>query len=133
MHIGRHKYASLRTIFDFMTELKLKKNQIQFLEHREILVTSFGKTKLKIFFFSPVTVWYRKKSLLTVCFHSTVKEFFFVNLDLKIAVKMNLRIKTKNNAADPESFSQNRFKSRMAAQRPCRQRGSYGRIVQLSW
>ena len=26
MHIRRHKYARLRTIFDFMTELKFQKN-----------------------------------------------------------------------------------------------------------
>ena len=26
MHIGRHKYARLRTIFDFITELKFQKN-----------------------------------------------------------------------------------------------------------
>ena len=40
-------------------------------------------------------------------------------------VKMNLRIITKNYAADPEKgFSQNRFQSPMAAQQPCRQRGS---------
>ena len=38
---------------------------------------------------------------------------------------MNLRKITKNLAADPEiGFSQNRFQSRMAAQRPCRQLGS---------
>ena len=42
-----------------------------------------------------------------------------------MSVKMTLWIKTKNNAADPEKgFSQNRFQSPMAAQRPCRQRGS---------
>ena len=38
---------------------------------------------------------------------------------------MNLRITTKNHAADPEEgFLTNRFKSLMAAQRPCRQRES---------
>ena len=38
---------------------------------------------------------------------------------------MNLKLITKNRAADPKKgFSQNRFQSRMAAQRPCRQRGS---------
>ena len=38
---------------------------------------------------------------------------------------MNLRIITNNHVADPEiGFSQNRFTSRMAAQRPCRQHGS---------
>ena len=38
---------------------------------------------------------------------------------------MNLSIITKNHAADPEKgFSQNLFQSPMAAQRPCRQRGS---------
>ena len=43
----------------------------------------------------------------------------------KIYVKRNLRIITKNHPADPEiGFLTNRFQSRMAAQRPCRQRGS---------
>ena len=38
---------------------------------------------------------------------------------------MNLTIITKNHAADPElGFLQNRFQSRMTAQKPCRQRGS---------
>ena len=38
---------------------------------------------------------------------------------------MNLKIITKNPTADPEKgFSQNRFQSPIAAQRPCRQRGS---------
>ena len=43
---------------------------------------------------------------------------------------MNLRIITQNHAGDPEkSFQQNRFQSRMAAQRPCRQRGSYRILI----
>ena len=38
---------------------------------------------------------------------------------------MNLRIITKNRAAELEKgFLKNLFQSRMAAQRPCRQRGS---------
>ena len=39
---------------------------------------------------------------------------------------MNLRIITIHYAADTGKrfFSQNRFQGRMAAQRPCRQRGS---------
>ena len=42
-----------------------------------------------------------------------------------MAVKMDLRLIKKNNTADPEiGFSQNRFQSPMAAQRPCRQRES---------
>ena len=31
-----------------------------------------------------------------------LEEYFFMNLDLKMDVKMNLRIITKNHAADPE-------------------------------
>ena len=31
-----------------------------------------------------------------------VKKFSFINFDLKMEVKINLRIKTKNQAADPE-------------------------------
>ena len=31
-----------------------------------------------------------------------VKEYFFMNLDLKMDVKMNLRTITKNHAANPE-------------------------------
>ena len=43
-----------------------------------------------------------------------------------MGVKMNLRIITKNRAAELEKgLLKNRFQSRMAAQRPCRQRGSW--------
>ena len=43
----------------------------------------------------------------------------------KIGVKMNTRLITKNNTADSEiGLPQNIFQSCMAAQRPCRQRGS---------
>ena len=31
-----------------------------------------------------------------------LEEYFFMNLDLKMDVKMNLRIITKNHAANPE-------------------------------
>ena len=101
IHISWHKYARLRTIFDFMTKLKIQKIQIQFLEDREVIwpLTKkptpdiILKKKLKIIFshhqvaleswnynhstqnqkltHSVVTVWYRKKPPLTVCFHST--------------------------------------------------------------
>ena len=47
----------------------------------------------------------------------------FMIYDCKMGVKMNLRIVTKNYAADPEiGFLKNRFQSLIAAQRPCRQR-----------
>ena len=40
-----------------------------------------------------------------------------------MAVKINLRIITKNQATDPEiEFLSNQFQSQMAAQKPCRQR-----------
>ena len=43
-----------------------------------------------------------------------------------MGLKMNLRIITKNRAADPEiGFSQNLFQSPMTTQQPCRQRGRY--------
>ena len=43
----------------------------------------------------------------------------------KIGVKMNLRIITKNHAADPEiGFLTKSTQSRIPAHRPCRQRGS---------
>ena len=49
------------------------------------------------------------------------RNFFSLILILKIAVKMNLKLITKNRAADPKKgFSQNRFQSRMAARWPCR-------------
>ena len=49
-----------------------------------------------------------------------------MNFEVKIAVKMNLRIITKNHAADPEKgFLKKTLSTRMAAQRPCRQRGSF--------
>ena len=53
-------------------------------------------------------------------------KFFFMNFEVKIAVKMNLRIITKNHAADPEKgfLKKKTLSTRMAAQRPCRQRGS---------
>ena len=42
-----------------------------------------------------------------------------------MAVEMNLRIIMKNHAADSEmGFLEKSFLSHMAAQRPCRQRGS---------
>ena len=42
-----------------------------------------------------------------------------------MAIKMNLRVITKNHAADPEiGFLATLFQSQMAAQQPCRQRGS---------
>ena len=34
-----------------------------------------------------------------------LEEYFFMNLDLKMDVKMNLRIITKNHAANPERES----------------------------
>ena len=37
IQISWHKYARLRTIFDFMTEIKIQKNQIKFLEDREVI------------------------------------------------------------------------------------------------
>ena len=41
----------------------------------------------------------------------------------KMGVKMNLRMIMKNYATDPEiGFLKNQIQSRIAAQRPCRQR-----------
>ena len=48
-----------------------------------------------------------------------------------MAVKMNLRIITKNHEADSEmGFLANRFQSPMAAQQSCRQRESLNGTIQ---
>ena len=48
-----------------------------------------------------------------------------MSFDFKNGCKKKFWIITKNHAADPEKdFSQNRFQSRMAARRPCRERES---------
>ena len=53
-----------------------------------------------------------------------VKDFFMI-FDFKMGVKMNLRIITKNHAADPEiGFLTKSISKPMVTQRPCRQRGS---------
>ena len=50
MHIGRHKYARLRKIIDFMTELKLKKKSNSISRGPRGYMTSDQKIKLKYFF-----------------------------------------------------------------------------------
>ena len=48
-----------------------------------------------------------------------------MNFDLKNGCKNEFKDDNENHAADTEiRFSQNRFQSAMATQRPCRQRGS---------
>ena len=54
-----------------------------------------------------------------------VKEFFSSILISKMGVKTTLRLIMKNHPADPKiGFLTKSIQSRMAAQRPCRQRGS---------
>ena len=68
MNISWHKYARLRTIFDFMTKLlklwrssKLKKNQIRFLKDREVIGPQIKKINCSTF----LKLWFEPKMIQT--------------------------------------------------------------------
>ena len=65
-HISWHKNPRLRSIFDFMTELKIKKNQIQFGEDREVTRSQTKNWILVLFSsFHSSQKYFRKTSMPT--------------------------------------------------------------------
>ena len=73
-----------------------------------------------------LNIWWFMKIGLRKWFFFGVKQFFFMNLDLKMGVKMNFRIITKNHAADSKTgFPEKPILEPIGLPSPTRQLGSY--------